>query len=85
MGFRFYPCETGERTELFSFILMAKGLPYFKFTPSEWLTGNICFEPLEVQGLFINICALYWQRDGQLSIEDINLHTWFVWSLANGV
>lgn len=52
---------------------MAKGLPYFKFTPTEWLTGNICYEPLEVQGLFINICALYWQRDGKLSIEDINL------------
>jgi hypothetical protein len=52
---------------------MAKGLPYFKFTPTEWLTGNICFEPMEVQGLFINICALYWQRDGKLTIDDINL------------
>lgn len=52
---------------------MAKGLPYFKFTPTEWLTGNICYEPLDVQGLFINICALYWQRDGNLSVEDINL------------
>jgi hypothetical protein len=51
---------------------MAKGLPYFKFTPSEWLTGDICFEDLEAQGLFINICAWYWQRDGVLSIEDIN-------------
>lgn len=51
---------------------MAKGLPYFKFTPSEWLTGDICFEDLEAQGLFINICAWYWQRDGVLSIDDIN-------------
>ena len=50
---------------------MAKGLPYFKFTPSEWLTGDICFEDLEVQGLFINICAWYWQRDGHLKISDI--------------
>jgi hypothetical protein len=50
---------------------MAKGLPYFKFTPSEWLTGDICFEDLEVQGLFINICAWYWQRDGNLKISDI--------------
>ena len=50
---------------------MAKGLPYFKFTPTEWLTGDICFESFEVQGLFINICALYWQRDGKLSIDDI--------------
>ena len=51
---------------------MAKGLPYFKFTPTEWLTGDICCEDFEVQGLFINICALYWQRDGKLSVEDIN-------------
>lgn len=51
---------------------MAKGLPYFKFTPTEWLTGDICFEDFEVQGLFINICALYWQRDGILSVDDIN-------------
>jgi hypothetical protein len=50
---------------------MAKGLPYFKFTPSEWLTGEICFEDLETQGLFINICAWYWQRDGNLTVQDI--------------
>ncbi len=50
---------------------MAKGLPYFKFISTEWLTGDICFESFEVQGLFINICAVYWQRDGNLSIEDL--------------
>jgi len=50
---------------------MAKGLPYFKFISTEWLTGDICFESFETQGLFINICALYWQRDGKISIEDI--------------
>lgn len=51
---------------------MAKGLPYFKFIPTEWLTGDISIESLEAQGLFINICALYWQRDGKLSIDDVN-------------
>jgi len=50
---------------------MAKGLPYFKFTVAEWMTGDIVYEPLDVQGLFINICALYWQRDGKLSLDDI--------------
>lgn len=50
---------------------MSKGLPYFKFWPSEWLTGDICFENLESQGLFINICAWYWQRNGELSLADI--------------
>lgn len=50
---------------------MAKNFPYFKFTSSEWLTGDIVFEDLETQGLFINICAIYWQRDGELLIDDI--------------
>lgn len=50
---------------------MAKGLPYFKFTPTEWLTGDIVYEPYEIQGLFINICALYWQRDGMLKVDEI--------------
>lgn len=51
---------------------MAKNFPYFKFIASEWMTGDIVFESLQVQGLFINICALYWQRNGSLSIDDIN-------------
>lgn len=51
---------------------MAKNFPYFKFIVTEWMTGDIVFESLSVQGLFINICALYWQRDGFLSISDIN-------------
>lgn len=51
---------------------MAKNFPYFKFTASEWLTGDIVFESFSIQGLFINICALYWQRDGKLSIDEIN-------------
>jgi hypothetical protein len=50
---------------------MAKNFPYFKFIATEWLTGDIVYENFDVQGLFINICALYWQRDGKLSIEDI--------------
>lgn len=51
---------------------MAKELPYFKFTVAEWLTGDIVYENFSVQGLFINICAIYWQREGELSIDDIN-------------
>lgn len=50
---------------------MAKNFPYFKFIATEWLTGDIVFEDLQIQGLFINICALYWQRDGKLSLDDI--------------
>lgn len=51
---------------------MAKGLPYFKFDTSEWLSGDIVFEDMLLQGLFINICALYWQKGGELTVSDIN-------------
>jgi hypothetical protein len=51
---------------------MAKGLPYFKFDTSEWLSGDIVFEDMVSQGLFINLCALYWQKGGDLSIQDID-------------
>jgi hypothetical protein len=50
---------------------MAKDLPYFKFIATEWLTGNIVYEPFDVQGLFINICALYWQREGFLTLSEV--------------
>lgn len=50
---------------------MAKGFHYFKFIATEWLTGDIVFEDFELQGIFINICALYWHRDGVLSVEEI--------------
>ena len=50
---------------------MAKDLPYFKFTTTEWLTGDIVYESFDMQGMFINICAIYWQRDGILSIDDL--------------
>lgn len=46
---------------------MAKELPYFKFEPAEYLTKDISFCTLEAQGLFINICAFYWQRLCSLS------------------
>lgn len=50
---------------------MAKNFPFFKFIATEWLTGDIVYEDFSTQGLFINICALYWQRDGVLTIEDV--------------
>jgi hypothetical protein len=50
---------------------MAKGFPYFKFIATEWLTGDIVFEDYDIQGLFINVCAIYWQRNGDVSFEDL--------------
>jgi hypothetical protein len=45
---------------------MAKELPYFKFEPSQWENGNIQICSFEAQGVFINLCSMYWQRLGDL-------------------
>lgn len=50
---------------------MAKGFHYFKFIATEWLTGDIAFEDFELQGIFINICAIYWHRNGKVSLDEL--------------
>lgn len=49
---------------------MAKDLPYFKFVVNEWITGDITLEALNVQGLFINLCAWYWSKECVLSLDN---------------
>ena len=46
---------------------MSKELPYFRFTVSEWLNGDVSMEQMEDQGLFINVCAFYWFKDCSLA------------------
>lgn len=48
---------------------MAKDLPYFKFIISEWNDGDVTLCSLEAQGLFINLCSLYWSQEGDLSLS----------------
>lgn len=48
---------------------MAKELPYFKFEPSEWENGNIQMCSREEKGLFIDLCALYWSRLGDVPLK----------------
>lgn len=49
---------------------MAKDLPYFKFYVSEWMGGRITLLSYEAQGIFINLCALYWNQSGCVRIAD---------------
>ncbi len=49
---------------------MAKELPYFKFQPSEWVTGDITLCSMEAQGLFINLCCFYWIKDCSISLAN---------------
>jgi hypothetical protein len=50
---------------------MAKELPYFQFEPAEYLTKDISFCSISAQGLFINICSYYWQRNCQLTEKQL--------------
>jgi hypothetical protein len=52
---------------------MSKELPFFKFNATQWLTGNINYESFHTQGVFIRICAEYWNRSNDISYEDIIL------------
>ena len=48
---------------------MAKELPYFKFEPSEWENGNIQMCSREDKGLYLDLCAIYWIRLGDLPLK----------------
>jgi hypothetical protein len=50
---------------------MAKELPYFQFEPAEYLTRDVSFCSMSAQGLFVNICSFYWQRNCDLSLQQI--------------
>ena len=50
---------------------MANDLPYFKWYPDEWFAGRIYSCDRNVQGLFINVCALYWKKKGNICWTDI--------------
>jgi len=46
-------------------------LPFFKFSPVEWMKGNINLCSMSAQGVFINICKLYWLRQGDLTMSRV--------------
>ncbi len=48
---------------------MAKELPYFRFTASEWLNDDISLESYELKGLFADICAYYWTQDCDCTLD----------------
>jgi hypothetical protein len=50
---------------------MAKDIPYFKFYINEWINGDITLEEMEIQGVFINVCAYYWSKDCDLSVSNL--------------
>jgi len=52
---------------------MAKELPYYKFSPGEWLRGDITLCSFEAQGVFISLCSYYWMKDCSMSLANAKL------------
>lgn len=50
---------------------MSKELPYFKFFSDQWLGKKITLESFETQGVFINVCAIYWANDCDIKITTL--------------
>jgi len=49
-----------------------KRLPFFKFDTSAWRTGKIRFMTPEEQGVFITLCCLIWDGNGEHEIDDFS-------------
>ena len=50
---------------------MAKELPYYRFNPDEYLTGDITFESYECQGVFKLACCFYWKSDCDITLQKL--------------
>lgn len=50
--------------------IMPKDTPFFKFDSSSWLGGSIQFTSLQCKGLFIDLCALYWESNEPVKIDN---------------
>ncbi len=50
---------------------MAKELPYFRFTASEWLNDDISLETYTLKGMFIDVCAYYWSQDCNVTLDKL--------------
>ena len=50
---------------------MSKRLPYYQSEPAEYLAGDIMFCSYAAQGVFSIIRALYWQKDCNLTLNQI--------------
>jgi len=52
---------------------MAKELPYFRFTVSEWLNDDISLLGYAVKGVFSDVCSYYWFKDCSITLTKLEL------------
>jgi hypothetical protein len=52
-----------------------KQLPWFKFSPADWMMGRISRQSCEVQVAFLRLCCIYWNAECVMSYEHAELET----------
>lgn len=50
---------------------MAENLPYFRFTVSKWMNGDIQMVSDDAKGNFADICAAYWFEDCSITLAKL--------------
>lgn len=50
-----------------------KQLPWFKFSPADWMMGRISRQSCEVQVAFLRLCCIYWNAECVMSYEHAEL------------
>jgi hypothetical protein len=52
-----------------------KQLPWFKFSPADWMMGRISRQSCEVQVAFLRLCCIYWNAECVMTYEHAELET----------
>ena len=50
-----------------------KQLPWFKFSPADWMMGRISRQSCEVQVAFLRLCCIYWNAECVMTYEHAEL------------
>jgi hypothetical protein len=50
-----------------------KAYHYFEFVPGDWFAGKIQRCSQAAKGDYIDICALYWNKECVLPVEDVEI------------
>ena len=50
-----------------------KQLPWFKFSPADWMMGRISRQSCEVQVAFLRLCCIYWNAGCEMTVEHAEL------------
>ena len=66
------PLFTAPQQVAFLLTIM-KQLPWFKFSPADWMMGRISRQSCEVQVAFLRLCCIYWNAECEMTVEHAEL------------